>query len=437
MCLPFVKLRALPLLIVCALMTACSSSPSEARGQVLVAWHSLTGVKEQAFLELVDQWNRTNSSGITVVPERRTLAAFHAGVLEGIAQNALPALLLASPMQASVYDQKGALLPLDSFIDDASDEVGWGANDRADLYPFVLQAGQAPNGTIKGIPFGGAARMVLYNTDWLKSLNFDSLPEDWDRLSAACAAATDRAKGTLCFGLDPSSVSLGEWLFAHGGRLITDDKAVLQVSTPAAQAAVSRMIEFVRAGQAYRATTRAQSRDDLASGRVLFLFDWSDQLGDVAAAIKSRAGFDWGIGLLPAENGTPATMYRGSLWVIPQLPANRNPGREKAAWLFIRWLLDEPQTVQWATRTGELPARASAINMLTTDQQSYDQALAGVLQNIAPVAHPYPMVSGWGCVENVLSDGLRQILDGKSVTETLQIVQATGQSELSFDCSLQ
>jgi ABC-type glycerol-3-phosphate transport system substrate-binding protein len=197
------------------------------------------------------------------------------------------------------------------------------------------------------------------------------------------------------------------------------------------------MFDFVRAGQAYRATTRAQSRDDLASGRVLFAFDWSDQMADIAAAIKARAGFDWDVGLLPSTNGQPATAYQAPLWVIPQVPPNRNPGREKAAWLFVRWLLDGPQTSQWAARTGELPARASAINTLVTGEQQLDEARTGVLRHIATVARAQPAVSGWGCVENVLSDGLRQIFDGKPVTETLQLVQATGQSELNFDCSLQ
>jgi hypothetical protein len=47
------------------------------------------------------------------------------------------------------------------------------------------------------------------------------------------------------------------------------------------------------------------------------------------------------------------------------------------------------------------------------------------------------LIGGWGCIQSVLAAGLRDILDGKPVTDTLQIAQFTAQSEVDFDCSLQ
>jgi ABC-type glycerol-3-phosphate transport system substrate-binding protein len=423
------------MVLTCALVASCAQAPSGARGQVLVVWHTLSGIKEQALLNLIDDWNRTNPYSITVMPERRDTNSIDSSVQQGINQKALPSLMLVSTSQAANYYQKGILTPLDTYIDDATN--GWNATDRADLYPFILKAGITPNGQIVGVPYGGAVRVMFFNRDWLKTINLDNAPSTWDQFTSACATATDRAKGTLCFGIDPNATAFEQWLFAHGGQVTTDNMSVLQVSTPAALEAMNQLAGFVRANQTYRVTTRQQSRDDFASSRVLFTFDWSDQLNDVGAAVKQHGEFEWSVGLLPATEGrSRTTKLLAPMWVITRTPGTQNPDREMAAWLFIRWLMDGAQTARWATETGELPARLSTMNTLS-DKVTPDSAYATTLRDIAPLARPEPLVSGWNCVENVLSVAIQQVFDGQPVTDTLQLAQATGQAQLNVDCSAQ
>lgn len=416
----------------CAAPQAPEQPRVAATPQVLIAWYSLDGAREQALLDLVDRWNLTNPWGITVAPERRATAALHQGVLDGIPGAALPALMLVSPMQAAVYDQRGALAPLNAYLSDAPPGAGWSAADRADLYPFVASAGRSADGDVIGVPFGGVARVMFINRDWLKALGADQAPADWDQFAAACAAAADRTQGTLCFGANAGSAVFTEWLLAHGGRPVAGSANVMQIATPAGYQAIGRLAGLARANQAYRATTDQQSQDDFAAGRVLMAFDWSDRLADYRNAVEQRDNFDWGIGLLPASGSAPATPMRAPLWVV----ARSTPDRQLAAWLFVRWLLDPGQTAEWAMRTGELPARASAMNDEAA-RAGADPLFPAVLQAIAPAAQPEPLIGGWGCIQSVLSAALRDILDGKPVTETLQIAQFTAQSEVDFDCSLQ
>jgi ABC-type glycerol-3-phosphate transport system substrate-binding protein len=400
-----------------------------------VAWHTLNGTKEQALLDLIDDWNRTNPYGITVMPERRDTNSINNSVQQGIDQKALPALMLVSTAQAANYYQKGILTPLDTYIEDATN--GWDASDRADLYPFVLKAGIAPNGQIVGIPYGGAVSVMYFNRDWLKTINLDGAPSTWDEFSTACNSATDHTKGTLCFGIDTNTTAFELWLYAHGGQVTTDNLSVLQISTPAALEAMNQLATFVHANQTYRVTTRQQSLDDFASSRVLFTFDWSDQLNDVSTAVKEHGDFDWGVGLLPeAEGRSRMTKLIAPLWVITRTPSSQNHDREMAAWLFIRWLMDDEQTARWATQTGDLPARLSAVNTLSTNT-TIESAQNTILRDIAPLARPEPLVSGWNCVETVLSGAIRQVFDGQPVTDTLQLAQATGQAQLNNTCPSQ
>ncbi len=422
------------LLAIAVAVSVAACAPALPAGQVVILWHTLSDRRERALLYLIDRWNRHNPHGIVVAPERRDLPALHSAVLNGAARNALPSLLLASPAQAAVYYRRGILAPLDAYLSNDDPTIGWDASDRSDLYPFILAAGRTPdanNATI-GIPFGGVARVMFANLDWLRSINIDAMPADWEGLNAACAGATDRLRGTLCFGADTSSAVFEEWLYAHGGRLVVQDEEAMQLLAPAASEALGRLSAYVRDNQAYRVNSQRQSRDDFTAGRVIFAFDWSDQVGVYRDLIRERANFTWDIGLLPATLPEPRTALRAPLWVVTKT----DDARQLAAWRFIRWLTDTPQTAEWAIQTGELPARVSAINALA-DQVSVDQATASVLKIIAPAAQPEPLIGGWGCIQGVLANSLRQVFDGQPVTDTLQVAQSTAQYQIDFDCSLQ
>jgi len=416
---------------------ACAPAPPG--GQVIILWHSLTGHRERALLDLIDRWNRNNPDGSVVAPERRDLSDLHAGVLNGAARNALPHLLLVSPAQAAVYHQRGLLAPLDAYMSSDDPTIGWSAADRSDLYPFIFTAGRTtgPDSATIGIPFGGVARVMFSNLDWLQSINLDTMPADWEQFDAACAGATDRSRGTLCFGADTSSAVFEEWLYAHGGSLMAQDEEAMQLLTPAASQALDRLSAYMRNNQAYRVNSQRQSRDDFTAGRILFAFDWSNQVGLYRDLIRERANFAWDIGLLPATLPERGTAFRAPLWVVTK--AGRMPSddaRQLAAWRFIRWLTDAAQTAKWAIETGELPARVSAINVMA-GQASVDSSTALLLKTIAPAARPEPLIGGWGCIQGVLAGSLRQVFDGQPVTDTLQVAQSTAQQQIDFDCSLQ
>jgi ABC-type glycerol-3-phosphate transport system substrate-binding protein len=274
---------------------------------------------------------------------------------------------------------------------------------------------------------------MLFNRDWLKTLNLDEAPASWEQFSAVCNKAADRVKGTVCFGLNPNNYVFEQWIAAFGGQVTTDDMNVLQVSTPMAITAMNRLAEFIRTNQAYRVATLVQSREDFASARTLFTFDWSDGLLDVGTTIKQRADFDWGLALLPGAGQKVSTKYSAPLWVITRVPGRLDSSREKASWLFIRWLTQTVQTAHWASLTNELPARLSAINALGSRQPLSANQLT-LLRDIVPLARPDPLVSGWRCLEATLSAGITQIMDGQPVTTTLQMTQALGQPQLTQDC---
>lgn len=409
--------------------SACSATqPQTATGgaKIIIAWHSLSGLRERVLLDLVDRWNRNNPDGTTIIPERRD-AALIPTLLSEANQKGQPALILSAPNQAATYYQRGWLRPLDAFTSDINPDIGWGAADRNDLYPFVFSAGQASDGATIGVPFAVSARVVMYNRNWVRStLNVtDTMPLDWSQFSALCGKIVSQLRGAACFGLDGSAVTMDEWVNAHGGRVMTN---VGQVNFPSAAMVngLDRMLSFLQGGMAYRSNDVQLLREDFVTERVPFMFDWSDRIEEYRLAVKQRSNFPLGVGLLPSTGSNSATPIQASLWLVVKSP---NLERDKYAWKFIKWLSAPEQTLRWAVPTGDLPLRITAANAFTqlndaSLSQHQNDPVVAFWSRMGQAASASPAFAHSLCIRAAQSDSIRQILDGQPITPTIQGFQA-------------
>lgn len=219
------------------MLTACANAQPR---WVIVAWHTLSGARERAFLRLVDRWNQANGEGVIIMPERRDPGAQHRALLEGATSGLLPDLALVQPAEAAIYAQRGLLAPLDRFTDSDDATMNWDTADRADLFPFAQQAGRAPQGQLLGAPFGGKMQVMLTNRDWMNSLGQAEIPADWETFGKVCDGAADRTAGTACFGFDPNDPSAEDWLYAHGAPIYDLATQQVQITSASAVSAIER-----------------------------------------------------------------------------------------------------------------------------------------------------------------------------------------------------
>lgn len=400
--------------------------------QVVVAWHTLSGARERALLRLIDRWNQANVGDAVVIAERRDPDMQHRAMLEGATSGRLPDLALVEPSAAAVYDQRELLVPFDHYVVGDDPASSWDDADRSDLYPFIQHGGRSARGHWIAMPFGGDVRLVLANRDWLTTIEQPEFPSTWEAFDQACARATDRFSGTMCFGFDPNDGTIFDWLDANGAPVYDPLTQQVQIASVGTIAALERLVNYLQTGQAYRATSLERSRDAFAAARALFIFTTSDQLSDFVQIVRERSNFALLAGLLPSAGQTAAASLRAPVWVI----VKRTDERQRAAWQFINWLLESEQTAQWAADTGELPARASAINLLSLNpDQPLDSMRITLLRTIAPRARLAPVASGWPCVEDELAQAMRQIIDGQPLTDTLVLAQSRAQDVINAECT--
>jgi ABC-type glycerol-3-phosphate transport system substrate-binding protein len=411
------------LLALCVLLAACSVLQPR---RVLIAWHALDGVQERAFLDLVDRWNRANPTSAFIVPERHSPDALHRAMLGG----PRPALALVEPAQAALYAQRDLLVTLNRFAEDDDPAIGWQADDRADLFPFVFQAGLRPDGRLIGLPFGGDMGLILANRALLGEAQ---MPQTWEAFDALCDKATDQLLGTFCFGFDLNDGrALEDWLRARGAPIYDPSTRQPILASAGVSAAIAALAKYLDAGQAYRISTAARSQDDFAAGRALFLFANSRDLPTIQGLVSERGSFSLDLGTLPAPADRPAALLSAPLWVIPK----GAPQDAREAWLFIRWLLATEQTAEWAMRTNALPARVSALVSTPLDtQQPLDALRVKLISQVVPRAQAPPLLAGWPCVHDELVIAVRQIIElGQPATAVLATAQANAQRSADANC---
>jgi ABC-type glycerol-3-phosphate transport system substrate-binding protein len=408
------RARWLLLVVTALLLSSCAVNTR----RTLVFWHTLTGARERALLDLVDQWNTDSSHAVVIVPQRSTSRAQHAALLDG----AKPDIALVSPAQAESYTQIGMLRPLDDF---AQGKYGFSATDYLDLYPFVFAAGRTSTGELIGLPLGGDVRLMLFDADWLAERQLEA-PSDRQSLRRLCelSAATG-----ACFAARLDAVLVQEWLQANGAPLLDLNQKPL-LDSARSVALLSELVESTRNGVALAAVSDSQVSNEFASGRVVFAFEWTSSLREVDRFVTAGAGHKWGVAPIPSTDGAPASLLRAPLLVIPRT----RDADETQAWLFVRWMLDTAQTARWAAATDEFPARLSAITMLDPARMPKNYTVA--LQHIGGAARVEPLLPSWTCVVDGLNQTALLLLNTQSITDTLTAGQLQMSEHLSAPCAL-
>jgi multiple sugar transport system substrate-binding protein len=408
------RVRLSLLLVAALLLSGCAL----ATRRTLVFRHTLEGARERAMLDLIDRWNADATHSVVIVPQRSTARAQHTAILAG----EIPDVALVSPAQAASYAQLGLLRPLDDF---ARGQNGFDADDMSDLHPFVFAAGRTSDGALIGMPLGGSARLMIFNADWLTERQL-SAPTDRQQLQRLCelSAATG-----VCFAARLDAVLLQEWLYANDAPLLDLERAPLLGSTRSVQL-LRDLIDASRNGTALAAVSDSQVSNEFASGRSVLAFEWSSNLREVDRFITAGAGHAWDVAPIPSVDGTPASLLRAPLLVIPRTRSDN----EAQAWLFVRWLLESKQTAYWAGATEEFTARRSAA--IALDQARMPRHFVTAVQRIGGVVRVEPLLAAWPCVVSGLDQTALQLLNTQSVTDTLATGQTQMTDNLTAPCAL-
>jgi sn-glycerol 3-phosphate transport system substrate-binding protein len=362
-------------------LSACGPTrPLREGGRIVVSfWYAYGDLVRKVLLELVARYNAEQSRVLVKPVHQGDYFEALAKLRTAIAAGAAPALSHVVLEVVPYLARAGVLEPLDAY-------------EGARALPFLSPLDQhgsfsgAQGEPLVAIPFNRSTPIVFTNARIFDDENVQ-IPRTWDELAAAARQLTRRAaNGDVRWGFEVP-ISWWYWLAMvgqAGGRIVEDDGSVTLGGAAGEEALRfwQRLVHEDRVmrpppGRDYQAWQ--SSNESFLQERIAMM--WSSTA--YVRYLENNARFPVVAAPLPRRDRA-SVPTGGTMFVLLRAA----PEEEKrAAWDFVRWMCDAPQTIAWSTRTGYMPVTRPAVERLIeeawyvhhpNDRVAYDQ-LADVM----------------------------------------------------------
>jgi multiple sugar transport system substrate-binding protein len=401
-------------------------------GQTITFWHQHSRGREEALVEIVEEFNATNEFGITVVPEYQGgYGDIFQKMLPILGSEEAPNLVVAYQNQAATYQLADSLTDMTSLVE--SIKFGLSRQDMDDFFDGFFYADIFPtfDNQRLGFPPNRSMEVMYYNMDWLTELGFDgppTTPAEFKEMS--CAAAANPFSGSLSetsmgYQLSVDASRFASWTFAHGGDMFDYDAGQYAYNSEAAVAAMTFLQDLFAEGCATIVIERYGDQTDFGQGGLLFTVGSSSGLPFYGSAVDEGAGFSWSAAAIPHTTEEPVMNIYGASVSMPLA----TPEEQLASWLFVKYYTSPEVQAKWATASQYFPVRRSVADGLgdlfaeiPAYQVAFDMLQYGTTE---------PPVPGYDFVRDESELAMAAIVDGADVVETLNDLNETANQILA------
>ncbi len=372
-------------------------------------WHAMDGQKGVVLKELVDRFNMTHP-GIMVdekcvgKSERSFADAYnilYSSILEHLA-------LKDPPVIAQVYENWttqlidcGALVPMENFI---RGPQGFTQEELKDIFPVFLEANTYGK-KIWTLPFNKSIYVLFYNKDAFWRINA-SPPKTWNELRQLSKKLTlSQGDYVHQYGLvfDPSVDTFGHWLYAHQGNFLTSSNDI-GFNNPLGYQDIQYWVDLVNTDRSALPLPSGEALKEFQKQQAAMYIETTSKLSSM-----ERCQFNWGMAALP-RGKVQAYGFAGTNLAIF---ASASPEKRRAAWTFVKWLLNTENTTLWAIPTGYLPVRKSAVE--SAQYQAFLRKSPEFRVALESLQHAVsqPRISTWQTIRGIINDALYEAISMK------------------------
>jgi multiple sugar transport system substrate-binding protein/sn-glycerol 3-phosphate transport system substrate-binding protein len=290
-------------------------------------------------------------------------------------------------------------------------QIGFTANDLKDIYPTFIDHYPEYNNQVYSIAFMRSMEVMYYNADLLQAAGFTQPPATWDDFMKICAAVS-KAPSVYCHELNVDASRFASMVFSRGGNLLSPDGKQIEFNGPAGLASMQLIDQMFKQHQAIVIAKAFQDQTDFSLGKVAFTFGSTAGLPFYQQAIKQAGKVkNWGIAPYPHTTPNPVVdLYGPSVTIF-----KTTPEKERAAFIFLKWLMDTGPNAEWIKATQYFPARESTKSALADFIKAnplYGQAL-----NWVQYGRTEPNTAAWNPIRGYIADALTAVANGKATPE--------------------
>lgn len=385
---------------------------SALQGKTIRFWHPWQGDLAKQVAEAANEFNRDNTSGLTVqVTAWYSTGALYDGLTEALKNNrsALPQLIAAAPEQLAGWSQGSspALVDLTPYLHDA--QHGFTAAELSAYTPAFWQQ-DLSNGRQRGLPLLRSAQVIFYNQSWAQELGYTSAPKTPDdfRTQACAAAKKNNGSGvTDLYGTggwlaDADALTTLSWLAAFGANPIPAVDGPYTFESSNAEKALAFVRKMVDDGCAW--TSRSPEPYSYFTRRMALFYVGS--LEDLAVQARwqdqAKSQDQWTILPFPAQDGKTFVYSSGySLGVLKSTLED-----QLGAWVIARWLARPEVTAKLALAMPSLPVSDAVAQQLSTSAKEFP------MSQVLPLAgsvRPAPGYASWRQARRAVEDAAWQL----------------------------
>lgn len=368
------------------------------KGLQITVWTPWYGVEQGLFETFVREFNAENEWGITVSAQTQiNFTNLYETTTASLPTDGRPNLVIALPEHAQKWFVEGVTTNLNEYADDPV--YGLDADD----FPAVFWEQDLADDARVAIPAQRTTQVLLWNESWAGELNIKSAPasaDDFkrqacrahDAMSKDESAENDALGGWL---VDTAPMTAYAWMLSFGGGVL--EQGNYRFLSPDNIDAFQFLRELSETNCAWQGAA-----DPIASfvkREALFVTLPLQDLPAVTRAFASADNRDaWRALPFPNEEDGLLAVYGSSYVILESLPEE-----EFAAWLFVRWLLDNEQDARWVEAVHTFPLRASTLSLLGDYEKTHPHWSAAV--ELIPLGEMQPRKGSWRTVKVMLGDG--------------------------------
>jgi len=358
-----------------------------------------------------------------------TVKAIYAGNYNDARIKALAALKSGEPAQLSVmfsidiYEliEQDAIIPFDDVVETA-EEKAW----LDSFYPALMENGRTA-GKTWGIPFQRSTIVMYYNKDAFREAGLDpeKPPATWEEMVALGRKLT-KADGSQ-WGVMIPSTGYPYWMFGalamqNGQVLMNGDGNLTYFDHPDVVGALQFWKEL---GATHKVMPQGTIewgtlRQNFLEGKTAIMWHSTGNL----TAVKSNAGFDFGVAMLPASKRRGTPTGGGNFYIFKKT----TPEERKAAMRLIQFMTSPERSADWSIATGYLGVSPAAYETEALQQYVKEFPYAAVARDQLEYATAELSTYQTGRVRKLLDDAIQAALTGAQTPE-----KALGEAQAQAD----
>ena len=404
----------LPVLL---LALAANLAAQQGKQTEVVFWHAMGGPLGDALLSLVEDFNSTHPEIHIKAINMGNYSALSTKLMASIQADEQPDIAQAFESWIANFMTADKLVAMDDFI--AEDAEFRATLD--DIFPVFIKSNTF-NGRLWAFPFNKSVRVMYYNRDAFFRHGLDpySCPQTWDEFREYCRKLTVDEDNDGVPEVYGTTFPVSAWQFENlllqaGGEVMSPDNITPLFNREPGVEALDFLSALLNEDKTAYLSTGYEGQNDFLAGKVAMV-----EGSSVSMAYLQLTGINFymGIGPIPVRE-TKRNIISGTNVVIFK---GKDPKVEKAAWEFVKWFTEAPQTAKWSYDTYYMPVRKSAFDepVLKERLDTYPE-IAAVYDQLNYSTFE-PPIAEWFAArkyleENVIEKVLREVLSPRDALD--------------------